>query len=127
MARVEWGHICDHAFFDEHKKPCLIGIFQNIFAARVPVTHPRCAFVFSLAGNPDETVKIRIQIVRPDGKDPLIDIEDPSLSLTASGSVTNNMVLENLPLPDFGPYEIRIFLDDKLEHTSTLTVRRTPK
>jgi hypothetical protein len=124
MAIVDWGHLCDYAFFDENKKVCLIGLFTHIRAAHVPTQHPQCAFVFSLSGTPNETVKIKFEVIRPDGKDPLINIENPSLSLTPTGTVTNNFVLENILLPDFGPYEISIFLNNELAHTTTLHVSR---
>lgn len=127
MAIVDWGHICDYAFFDENKKACLIGIFTNIRAAHVPAHHPQCSFIFSLSGTPNEIVTAKFEIIRPDGKDPLLNIETPSLSLTPAGSVTNNFVLENLLLPDFGPYEIRIFLNNELAHTTTLYVLRDTK
>jgi len=124
MASVGWAHLCDYAFFDRDGKVCLIGIFKIIVAPRIPTQHTRCAFVFQLQGQPNEVVKIRLQIVRPDGKDPLIDLTNPNLKLNTAGELINIMGLDNLPLPDFGPYEIKINLNDTLTYVTVFEVRR---
>lgn len=41
MAKVQWAHLCDYAFFDEGRKPCLIGIFKAILTPRVPSQHTK--------------------------------------------------------------------------------------
>lgn len=127
MAKVAWGHLCDYAFFDERKKACLIGIFSSIFTEQVPIRHPKCAFMFSLTGEPREKVEIRVELVRPDGKDPLINVQNPNVVLTEAGNITNNIILDNLLLPDYGPYEIRIYLNREIAHTTIFQVIRTPK
>lgn len=127
MAIVEWGHLCDYAFFDEKKKACLIGIFSNIFTAHVPTNHSRCAFIFSLTGKPHEKAKVKLVIIRPDGKDPLVDISNPGLALSETGSVISNIILDKLPLPDYGLYEINIYLNDEIAHTTTFQVYRVQR
>lgn len=127
MARVEWGHLCDYAFFDEKKKACLIGIFSSIFTAHVPLNYFRCSFIFSLTGKSHEKVKVKLVILRPGGKDPLVDINNPGLALSETGSLISNIILDKLPLPDYGSYEINVYLNDKIAHTTTFQVSRVPQ
>jgi len=72
MARVQWAHACDYAFYDAQGKPCLIGIFVAIFTERVPTTHARCAFAFRIEGEPNEEIEVSTALVRPDARDPLL-------------------------------------------------------
>lgn len=123
MARCEWAHICDHAFLDQIGKPCIIGIFKAIFTERVPATHTTCALAIQLALEPGEAVHLRVVMLRPDRQDPLLDIQR-SLGVLQVETHVVIANLANLPLPDFGPYEIQIFVNGNLAHTLTIHVLR---
>lgn len=124
MARVGWAHFCDYAFFDRDGKVCLIGIFKNILTQRVPANHTRCAFVFQLVGQPNEQVNVNLKLIRPDGKDPLVDLYNPNIVLNPDGEAIHIIGLDNLPLPDYGPYEMRIFINRSYAAGSMFTVHR---
>lgn len=127
MAVYDWGHLCDYAFFDSGGKPCLIGLFQNIFTQRVPATHTRSSFVFSISGAKNERTRVRVKLVRPDGKDPLLDTGERDFNLGEAATMLQVFGMDNLLLPDFGPYEIGVFLDSKLSSTTTFHVVRPPE
>ncbi len=121
MATVQWAHLCDHAFYDEGGKPCLVGIFGHIHAPRVPAQHTHACLAFSVRGMRGETIPIRINIVRPD-KGELLDL--PNRPVTMQHDEDHNFIihLDNLTLPDFGPYEVNIFLYDQVAATLRFTV-----
>ncbi len=124
MANVMWAHLCDHAFFDENKKACLIGIFQVIHTPKVPAIHPWSVFSFHIKGEHKEKIKIRIQVIRPDGRDPLIDDEISEIVIPENGEINSNFGLVNLQLPDYGPYDIKVYLNDELSHEHKFFVNK---
>lgn len=126
MPKVEWMHLCDYAVFDQTQKPCLIGIFKAITVQRVPAQHTRVALAFEIVGQKHEKVSVRIQVMRPD-RDALVDINNPSVDLGEAGQHDAIIGLDNLVLPDVGPYEVRIYLNDELSETLTLQVLRQKK
>ena len=64
MAECDWAILCDYAFLDSNRKQCLIGAFDNIFAANVPSGLPRAAVALKILGNPSEQVTFRLEILR---------------------------------------------------------------
>ncbi|WAM31016.1 DUF6941 family protein [Caldicellulosiruptor naganoensis] len=125
MAKVGWGHFCDYAFFDQGGKVCLIGIFKYILAQHVPVQHTRCAFVFQVLGEPNENVKIELRLMRPDSREPLLNLQHPGFVLSPEGEAIHVIGLDNLLLPDYGPYEMEVFLNNTYEAGFIFEVRRT--
>ncbi|MDR7522213.1 MAG: hypothetical protein QN168_07110 [Armatimonadota bacterium] len=127
MATCEWAILCDYAFQDIGRKSCLIGIFDRIFAARVPATHHQAAVVIKLVGNPQERVQIRLAISRPTGET-LAEVTGTA-QLSDAGTLEQGLNLGNLPLPDFGIYAIKIFLGDAPDPAKmiTFTVTRPPQ
>jgi len=67
VAKCDWAIVCDHAFFDEDRKMCMVGVFDRIFARAVPATHLQAFLVLKLVGEPKEKAKVRVDIVRPYG------------------------------------------------------------
>jgi len=68
---------------------------------------------------------MQFQIIRPDGKDPLINFTNHGVNLTPAGEVVNIVALNNLPLPDFGPYEVRITLNGTVDYAGVFHVNRS--
>jgi hypothetical protein len=124
MAEVEWLHLCDHAFFDEHRKPCLVGLFRTITAEHVPAAHSKCSLVFSVTGEPKEIVDVEILLVGPDGKAPIMRFRNTSLDLGPGGVNTTNISFDSVPLPDFGRYEFQVLLNGRLAKCLPLGIRR---
>lgn len=128
MAQVVWAHLCDYAFFDQGHKPCLIGIFQHIVAPRVPTTHTRAALALEVHGEVDETVTIGLRLLRPD-RGELFTLVGPPVLLrggSAGRTATHTMIanLDNMLLPEYGPFTIEITLNGQLVHCVEFTVER---
>jgi hypothetical protein len=123
MARCDWAVVCDHAFLDENRKMCMIGIFDRVFAAAVPAVHHHAAVVLRLIGEPRERVQIRVDIVRPSGE--VLGKIEGMAELGDDGTSQLNLGLRGLPLPDFGIYAFNIYLGDQLDKTIGVTVVRS--
>lgn len=127
LAKCEWAHLCDHAFFDQGGKPCLIGLFRSIFAHRTPTRHTHFVIAFEVSGERGEELDLRIEMHRPDRSDPLFEMENSEVVLNESRRHTFAIGVDNVMLPDFGPYELRISLGETVAYTLTLMVNRMPE
>jgi hypothetical protein len=125
VAKCDWAIVCDHAFFDEERKICMVGVFDRIFAKSVPATHLQAFLVLKLVGEPKEKARVKVDIVRPTG-DVLGKIEGTS-ELGDDGTSQLKLGMRGLPLPDFGIYAVNIYIADQLEKTIGITVSRTPE
>jgi len=124
VAKCDWAIVCDHAFFDEDRKMCMVGVFDRIFARAVPATHLQAFLVLKLVGEPKEKAKVRVDIIRPYG-DVLGKIEGTS-ELGDDGTSQLKLGIRGLPLPDFGIYAFNIYIADELDKTIGVTVTRIP-
>lgn len=59
MVNLEWALCCDYAFQDKDNKPCMIGLFDRIWANEFPVTHSIFFVVSRWTGEPEETLRKR--------------------------------------------------------------------
>lgn len=125
-AGVKWAHLCDYAFADQFGKPCLIGVFEVITAQHVPAQHTRAVLAFNVAGEPHEEISLRVEIVRPD-KGVLLSPPAMRARLSSNGQQHFFLGIDNLILPDWGPYEINILIDDRLRASVSFEVRRPPQ
>ena len=124
MAECDWAILCDYAFLDSGGKMCMIGVFDRIFAKRVPTTHLRASLVVRLRGESSEGVTVRIEIVRPT-KTVLKRVEG-SGEMSTAGSAGLQLDLAPLQLPDWGEYVCNIFVNDVLSYTLMFTVASPP-
>ena len=67
MAECEWILLCDYAFLAEPSKVSVIGMFDVIYAQRVPATHDRAFIAFNILGEPGERVPVKLEIIGPSG------------------------------------------------------------
>jgi hypothetical protein len=124
MAECSWVLLCDYAFLDQGGKPCLVGVFDSIYAKGVPTTHHQCALVVQLTGMPGEKVRVRVEIVRPTGG-VLAQVEAPA-ELSSRGSAGLQLGMANLQIPDFGRYECQVYLDGVLGNSADFRVDPIP-
>ncbi len=111
MAECDWAILCDYAFLDSNRKQCLIGAFDNIFAANVPSGLPRAAVALKILGNPSEQVTFRLEIMRPTG--PQLLAAQGSVAIPADASAADvQFNLIGVPLPDYGIYLINVFVNE---------------
>lgn len=124
MADCEWVILCDYAFAADGGKLCLIGIFDRVNAAAVPATHPAAAIAFGIIGEANETIDLRIQVVRPTGG-VLLTLGGPA-QLATSGTTRGSLMLKDITLPDFGNYGIHVYNGEELLKTMTFSVTEVP-
>lgn len=120
LAKCIWTELCDHAFLDQHGKPCLIGLFETITAQTVPVQHNHAALVVKVSGDPSETVALRVEFIQPGGKQ-MLQI-DGHLRLSTSGLGHLTAGLNSLMLPEYGIYAIHVYLNGARAGTRTFAV-----
>ncbi|WP_407992464.1 DUF6941 family protein, partial [Pontiella sp.] len=65
--KIEVFALCDAAT-DNHGKLNILGTFDQIYAARVPVSHPACAIALRLRFDKMEegVHSVKLQLVNPD-------------------------------------------------------------
>jgi len=124
MAQCEWAVICDYAFLDSRGKACLIGIFDAIFAKKVPAIHRQATLVIQVHGKPREKLKVRIEIARPNGTS-LARIEANG-ELSESGGAGLQLELGPMNLPDYGSYACNIAINDEPDYHTRFDVREIP-
>jgi len=112
MTRCDWALLCDYAFFDEARKPCLVGVFHSIVTRKLPANHHRCALVFRVTGEAGEKTRMLLSLTQSDSSgEPLLQFENPHLDLGPAGEHVGIVNVANLPLPSEGSYKFQIALD----------------
>ena len=127
MADVDWAILCDYAFLDVGRKVCAIGIFSRVFAGAVPARHHQSAIVIRFIGEPGETIKFKIEIVRPvTSSGGTLATINGEAKLGDSGTSEFTTNIAGLPLPDYGDYGFNIYVAEKLAKVVTFSVVRPP-
>ena len=134
MAEVDWAILCDHAFLDIGRKPCLIGTFNRIYARAVPAQHLQFSLVLRFTGSPEELVKFKAEIIRPPtAGGAAMGAINGEVKIGEAGAAEFITSIAGLPLPDYGPYAFNIIIqgedpgDDKLAKVLTFSVDRMPR
>ena len=106
--------LADHAFLSIDKKLNIIGIFENINAARFPVTHPKFVVVSSIEPSKKE-FKMSIVIADGEGRPIMDNVPEQNISLPAAIDRNFNFIVEiiNSTFPKAGDYEVQILVDGK--------------
>lgn len=125
MADVEWAMMCDYAFKDSGNKSCLVGIFDRIYATGVPTALNRASLAFKIAGEPKEKVTIKIEFVRPTGG--VLTTLQADVEVGDNGAGEVQATIQGMPLPDFGPYAINLYIGDELSKAVGITVAEPKK
>jgi hypothetical protein len=102
--RLELLALCDFALTSKEGKLSLIGIFDRIFAQKIPSTFARFFVVAVLTGKPESQHKISLSIKNPQGNEMLPKVKEINIKLGNEGrsNIISNIV--NMPLPMPGEY-----------------------
>lgn len=113
--------ICDDVRQELGGKLSLMGLFENIYAAKFPAVHPRIAILTEWSGGQGEfTAKMRI--FSPDRK---TIIRETTAKMTLSGVNYRHRDVSvhlNVELKTPGTYWVENFLDDELMNSIPLNV-----
>lgn len=127
--KVEVFALCDAAT-DNHGKLNLLGTFDQIYAAKLPVVHPACAIALRLRFDKMEEGKhiVKLQLVNPDGIPVFQTMEGEVTPRMGSdiGSVAVNLILnfQNVKFDEFTDYQINLSIDDVALASLPLRVRQ---
>ncbi len=130
--RIEVFALCDAAT-DNHGKLNILGTFDQIFAVKMPITHPSCAIALRLRFDKMEEGlhRIKLQLVNPDGIPVIKPMEgDVSPRMAADvDSVAVNLILnfQNIKFDAYDDYQINVTIDDVAMGSLPLRVREMPR
>ena len=68
MAEVSHVFICDRAYKDDRGQPCVIGMFDHIWAPQFPLSHPHIVIAIQMLGHQHETYDLTVDVVNPTNK-----------------------------------------------------------
>ena len=130
--KIEAFVLCDAAT-DQRGKLNVLGVFDSIYAKKVPAVHPSCAVAlrvrFERIEGPDHSIKI--SIIDQDGG-PIGPGLEGNISLRfrdSADSAFANLVLniQRLKLENYGKYRIDLAVDKKLEASLPLYLAQLPE
>ena len=130
--KAEIFTLCDAATTDAGGKLNILGSFDRIHAASVPVTHPLCAIAIKLRFERLEEgpKRLRISFVDSDGQTvmPTLDANTQVMFPPNEHTVTTCLVLQiqQMKLPQYGEYSIDLAIDGRHEASIPLFVRPVP-
>jgi hypothetical protein len=130
--KIEVLALCDAAT-DSHGKLNLLGTFDQIFAVKMPITHPSCAIALRLRFDKMEEGihRIKLELVNPDGV-PVINAMEGSVNPRMAAdvdSVAVNLILNfhNIKFDAYADYQINLAIDDVAMGSLPLRVREMPR
>ena len=130
--KVEVFCLCDAAT-DNRGKLNVLGTFDQIYSAKMPVVHPACAIALRMRFDKMEegVHKVNIQLVDPDGHpvfQPMEGEVHPRMAPDVD-SVAVNLILnfQHVKFESFADYQINLAIDDQSTASLPLRVRELPQ
>jgi len=130
--KIEVFALCDAAT-DNRGKLNILGTFDQIYAAKMPVVHPACAIALRVRFDKMEEGihKINLQLVDPDGTpvfQPMQGEVNPRMAADIE-SVAVNLILnfQHMKFESFADYQINLAIDDVSRSSLPLRVREIPQ
>ena len=130
--KIEVFALCDAAT-DNRGKLNILGTFDQIYSANMPVVHPACAIALRIRFDKMEegAHKVNIQLVDPDGRPVFQPMEGEVRPRMADdvGSVAVNLILnfQHVKFEAFADYQINLAIDDDSVASLPLRVREMPQ
>ncbi len=130
--KVEVFSLCDAAT-DNRGKLNILGTFDQIYAAKMPVIHPACAIALRVRFDKMEegAHTVNLQLVDPDGRpvfQPMDGEVHPRMAPDVD-SVAVNLILnfQHVKFEAFADYQINLAIDDVSIASLPLRVREMPR
>ena len=128
---VQYVSICDQVILGNDGRPSLIGVFNDLAAAQVPVTIPRLAFAARILFTADETGKARqIEVIVRDPNGVEIGRPSGELALPQAPAGADSLAVD-IPIQFdlfevsmFGRYTFLLHVDGKPTSAVQLSVRQ---
>ena len=130
--KVEVFILCDAAT-DSRGKLNILGTFDQIYAAKMPVVHPACAIALRIRFDKMEegVHQVGLQLVDPDGRpifQPMEGEVHPRMAADVD-SVAVNLILnfQHIKFEAFADYQINLAIDHQAMASLPLRVRELPQ
>lgn len=130
--KIEVFALCDAAT-DNQGKLNILGTFDQIYAAKMPVVHPACAIAMRLRFDKMEegVHRVNLQLVNPDGIPvfrPMDGEVKPRMAEDVE-SVAVNLILnfQHIKFEEYADYQINLSIDDVGMAVLPLRVREMPR
>lgn len=127
MPTIRYAHICEYARADPSGTVSIIGIFDTIYAQRLPTHFPFLHVIASLGGQRGETFQFSTRIAGPEGS--VVQSVHPVMVRLENENATVNQIngYIGLVFPDHGEYTAEILFDGVVVHSIPFKViYRTP-
>lgn len=130
--KIEIFSLCDAAT-DNQGKLNILGTFDQIYAAKIPVVHPACAIAMRLRFDKMEEGihRVKLQLVNPDGVPVFRPMEgevNPRMADDVE-SMAVNLILnfQHIKFDEYADYQINLTIDDVGMAVLPLRVREMPR
>jgi len=130
--KIEIFSLCDAAT-DNQGKLNILGTFDQIYAAKMPVVHPSCAIAMRLRFDKMEEGihRVKLQLVNPDGVPVFRPMEgevNPRMAEDVE-SMAVNLILnfQHIKFEAYADYQINLTIDDVGMAVLPLRVREMPR
>ncbi|HEY7686313.1 MAG TPA: hypothetical protein VH833_09440, partial [Gemmatimonadales bacterium] len=119
MIRAQYAVLTEFAREGARGKMDLLGVFDRVFAARVPAQHPQLVFVALIVADSEDDLgrkSVHFQCTRPTGQvlfeqQGEMELRPAAGTWLASGRLV--FQVQGLPLPDWGKYLFTLQLDGR--------------
>lgn len=124
MPTIRYAHICEYARIDQNGTVSIIGIFDTIHVAGVPVNLPFLHVITSLGGQQGERFQFFTRIAAPDGR--VLQSAPPVQIVIHHEEASANQINGYLGMtfPVFGVYSVEFLIDGTTVHTIPFRVKQ---
>lgn len=133
MIKIPFALLADYSNISKEGKLNILGIFNQLYASKEPITHPQMQLVFTLEADRVEANRkhrLEIDLIDEDGKKVFSFGGDLEFSTPPPGqtrvSANQNLVINNLQFPHFGIYDFKILLNGEVRGEAELNVVPSP-
>lgn len=112
--------ICDDVRLELGNRFSLIGVFQNIVTAQLPISLVKLAAITYWHGEGKGSAQVRV--LSPDRSEVIVISEPTPIELPAGGFTHNMVLFVNVMLPTQGTYWVQTLLDSNVVGEVPFTV-----
>ena len=130
--KIEVFALCDAAT-DNRGKLNILGTFDQIYAAKLPVVHPACSIALRIRFDKMEEGRhaVKLELVNPDGV-PVLQPMEGEVKPRMGGdivSVAVNLILnfQHVKFDEFADFQINLTIDGVARASLPLKVCKMPK
>lgn len=133
MIKIRNAVLADYAMVSKEGKLSIIGIFERLFAAKCPVSHPQMCLVLSFEADiadAGKEHKLEFQLIDQDGNvqlgfgGPMQVAPPPPGENLRFNHIVN---LNNVQFKEFGSYEFKVLVNGEVRAGVPVRISETPK